>query len=241
MFAPHPDDEVLGCGGVLAMLADRRTPVQVIIMTDGRASHPGRIPIDELVALRRAEAEAAASKLGLPGDAYVFLDFPDHRLDAFHDAAMSRISQLLADFRPEQVFVPHRHDGLLDHEATWTIVMTALSAWGRAIDVFEYPVWLWNTWPWTTGQPRPGWDIRAISRTLVGVARIASGCRVHVALDDVLPRKLEALKAYRSQLERRGGDPAWPILSDVSNGDFLNCFMGRREIFRHVRLNGQMP
>jgi hypothetical protein len=49
-------------------------------------------------------------------------------------------------------------------------------------------------------------------------------------------RKLEALDAYRSQLERRDGDPKWPILGDVSEGDFLERFKGEWEVFRHLRV-----
>jgi LmbE family N-acetylglucosaminyl deacetylase len=192
--------------------------------------------MDELVALRRAEATVAGSRLGLPADAYVFLDFPDHQLDASRDAATSRVGKLLTAFNPEQVFVPHRHDGLQDHEETWAIVMAAISASGRAVDVFEYPVWLWNTWPWTVGSPRSGTGIGAAARTIARVLRLVFGCRVHFAPGTMRSRKLEALDAYRSQLERRGGDPKWPILGDVSEGDFLERFKGEWEVFRHLRV-----
>ena len=79
VVAPHPDDEVLACGGLLAMLSDCRHPVTVISVTDGDASHPGsrRWPIQLLAQQRHAEALEALSRLGLKPLDYVRLSLPD--------------------------------------------------------------------------------------------------------------------------------------------------------------------
>src|SRR4051794_35115145 len=79
VIAPHPDDEVLGCGGVIAPLKQAEIPVQVIIASDGSASHPGSTtyPPAVLAALRRAESEAGLAILGVSPEDVTFTGWPD--------------------------------------------------------------------------------------------------------------------------------------------------------------------
>lgn len=58
VFAPHPDDESLGCGGLIARLKDEGSLVHVVVMSDGSASNPNsrRYPGPKLAALRQTEA-----------------------------------------------------------------------------------------------------------------------------------------------------------------------------------------
>lgn len=67
VVAPHPDDESLGCGGLLAMLAQRDCEVAVIFVTDGGASHPHSVSWSRtrLASKRQDEANAALLELGL--------------------------------------------------------------------------------------------------------------------------------------------------------------------------------
>ena len=68
IIAPHPDDEVLGCGGLLQGLAAIGRPIQLISVTDGSASHPGsqRWPVERLSVVRPQESAQALHRLGLP-------------------------------------------------------------------------------------------------------------------------------------------------------------------------------
>jgi LmbE family N-acetylglucosaminyl deacetylase len=233
VFAPHPDDEVLGCGGTIALKAMAGSSLQIVIMTDGRTSHSQFVDAQTLIEMRRAEAVDASKQLGLDSSAYTFLDFEDNRLAEHADSARKRVIELLQKHRPEQVFVPHRHDRLRDHVATYEIVMSAILEWGKPVTVLEYPVWLWNTWPWTT---LPG--LRAafagLPRMLRDSAELAFGCRTRIDILSVLPRKLDALAQYRSQVQRQYDDSRWPILSDVSEGAFLERFCTGIEVFRRT-------
>src|SRR5262245_5575363 len=65
VFAPHEDDEVLGCGGTILRKRRLGADVAVVFMTDGSGSHPGLMPADEMKELRAAEARAACSLLGV--------------------------------------------------------------------------------------------------------------------------------------------------------------------------------
>lgn len=235
VFAPHPDDEVLGCGGTIALKKAAGAEVRVVVMTDGRASHAGLIDADSLIRMRRDEAARAAPHLGLDAADYRFLDFEDDCLRDHAEQARLQVVELLVAFGPAQVFVPHRRDRLSDHVATFEIVRSALDGLGTPVTMFEYPVWLWHTWPWTTGKPHSGSGVRAALRLLRDVAELAFGCRAHVDVRAVLQRKQAALAEYGSQVRRFQADPRWPVLSDVSDGAFLGRFETDLEVFRETR------
>jgi LmbE family N-acetylglucosaminyl deacetylase len=232
VFAPHPDDEVLGCGGVIALKTQAGARVRVVVMTDGRASHRTLIAEDELVRIRRVEAEEAAHQLG-PGADYVFLGFEDQRLSHDSHGASDQVVDIIDQFKPDEIYLPHRRDGISDHVETNRIVRRAVDRLRRPVVLLEYPVWLWNSWPWTRGgAPDARGGIRKALRTMRDVAEIVLACHTRVDARTVLHRKLAALAAYRSQTQRFNGDPRWPVLSDVAEGEFLRRFETGIEIFR---------
>lgn len=234
VFAPHPDDEVLGCGGTISLKVAAGARVQVVIMTDGRTSHAQFIDPATLARMRREEALDASRPLGLQPSDYRFLDFEDGRLRDHAVSAREHVDEILRQFEPEQVFVPHRDDRLADHVATFEIVESAVRGHDRPMTLLEYPVWLWNTWPWSAA--RPPW--RRLCTGIPGLVRngaqLVFGCSTRIDIRPVLQRKLDALAQYRTQVQRPPGHPHWPILADVSNGSFLECFLTGEEVFRRT-------
>lgn len=234
VFAPHPDDEVLGCGGVIALKAQAGARVKVVVMTDGRASHRALIAENELVRIRRAEAQEAGRQLGADVD-YAFLDFEDHRLARDCDAACDQVVEIIEQFDPDEIFLPHRRDGIIDHVETNRIVRRAVDRVGRPVALLEYPVWLWNGWPWTeSGARGASGKVRGALETMRDVAEIVLACRTRIDVGSMQHRKLAALAAYRSQTQRLNGNPRWPVLSDVAGGEFLRRFESGIEIFRRT-------
>ncbi len=70
VFAPHPDDESLGCGGLISEAVEQGIPVHVVMVSDGGASHPGsrKFPPKRVIAIRRSETLAALSALRSAGE-----------------------------------------------------------------------------------------------------------------------------------------------------------------------------
>lgn len=146
VLAPHADDESLGAGGLLALLADAGQAAHVVVVTDGSRSHPGSraYPPARLAALREREAAEAVAHLGHAGRLHA-LRYPDCGLpaegtDAFAQAA-DALGLLLADLKADTLVVPWRRDPHCDHEAVWRLARACRRSGVRWI---EYPVWAWT-------------------------------------------------------------------------------------------------
>jgi N-acetylglucosamine malate deacetylase 1 len=123
VFAPHPDDDLIGCGGSIAKhLASHRT-VRVVYMTSGNAGSRV-IDKDSLGAIREEEAARAADVLGV--SELVFLRHDDGYLKDTPDLAAHMIN-LVREYRPEYVYLPHADDGHPDHQETHRLVVKALA------------------------------------------------------------------------------------------------------------------
>ena len=150
VFAPHPDDESLGCGGAIALLRESDLPVKVITMSDGTLSHPNsrKFPAEKLRELREKEMKDALAILGVSDGAVRFLRYRDRLVPpenaAEFSSAVERIGNIFAAEKPQTVLAPWRRDPHPDHQATWQIVRAAMDYFAPAIRLIEYPIWLWE-------------------------------------------------------------------------------------------------
>jgi len=145
VIAPHPDDDVLGCGSLIARAA-QRMPVTVVYVTDGAASHRGsaHYPPERLRAVRREEARRGLRELDPRADA-VFLAWPDGTVPRAGDPGAAQLIAALRAHIPAAaeiaVAVPWRRDHHADHVAVATLADAALRERPHAIRI-EYAVWL---------------------------------------------------------------------------------------------------
>lgn len=130
VVAPHFDDEVLGCGGLVAQLAAAGAKVRVLFLTDGRGGAGEADDRDAYGARRRAEADRAAAVLGLSGSDR--LDLPDGALDQHLDAIAEGLRDALANHRPELLLVTSPLEASADHRAAFHAVHRVLAALGGA-------------------------------------------------------------------------------------------------------------
>ena len=121
VFAAHPDDEVLGMGGTIALHTSRGDEVRIVCVTDGSSTqYPGDA---DTRARKKEEARGAATELGVLD--YVHLDLPDMRLDTVPHVEVNKVvEEHVRDFLPRQVYTP-QPDVNLDHRALFDSVVVA--------------------------------------------------------------------------------------------------------------------
>ncbi len=117
----HPDDVEFQCAGTLALLKQSGCSITIATMTPGDCGSAELGP-DEIAAVRRAEAKAAADLLGAD---YLCLEFRD--LSICHDnEARRRVTEVVRRVRPDIVLTAPPVDYMSDHEVTSRLVRDAL-------------------------------------------------------------------------------------------------------------------
>lgn len=233
VIAPHPDDETLGCGATIARKRAAGRCVRVVIVTDGRRSHDSAaIPVDRLIAMRRAEAIEACAALGVAAGDVEFLDCEDQTVGEHAADLTSRLADLIAQARPDEVYSPSGSDRNADHQALGDIVRSLVRDGRIPCPVYEYPVWFWTLRTWAGRGPVSG---AAIPRLLTAPFRAtcASSPRI-VRTAGFLDIKRAALARHRSQMENLTGEPTWGTL----DRRFLRRFFMRYELFFAVNEAG---
>jgi LmbE family N-acetylglucosaminyl deacetylase len=143
IVAPHPDDEVIGCGALIARKLAAGTQVDVVILSDGGAStRPPNASREEKARLRTAEAKAAMGVLGLPAVRLHFLGLDDGMLAARRTDLKTMVGDLLDRLRPAEVYVTSRLDPHPDHQTAAQVCDAIATTCRHPISVYEYPVWL---------------------------------------------------------------------------------------------------
>lgn len=127
VFAPHPDDEVFGCGGTLATHAARGDHVQVIVLTDGAWALEGEARLRH-TEVREAESRAAAAVLGCPSP--VFWRLPDRGVCA-GPALVGRLAQAIADSGADMVCGTSLREMHPDHWHLATALVAAVKLVAR--------------------------------------------------------------------------------------------------------------
>ena len=120
MFAPHPDDEILGCGGTMIKHIGAGDEVYVCIVTKGC------LPLftPEGTAKTRSEARACHQYIGVKKT--FFLDFPAVMIDKENRYEVNgKILDVVMEVKPDDVYIPHWGDMQKDHQMTTEAAMVA--------------------------------------------------------------------------------------------------------------------
>jgi len=129
VLAPHFDDEVLGCGGLIAQLAAAGAAVRVLFLTDsgGGMETAGAGTADRDVYRRRRREEAAQATAALGVTGWDCLELPDGALDQHLDAAEKGIHRAIVSQRPEIVLCPSPLEVTRDHRAAFAALHRLLA------------------------------------------------------------------------------------------------------------------
>jgi LmbE family N-acetylglucosaminyl deacetylase len=183
IIAPHPDDETLGCGGLIARRAHEGRRVVVVVLTDGRALLK-RFGIDsdptpaEVSLMRKEETLRAVELLGAKSGDVRFLDFENERLVEDQARATAELAAVLRELTPSEVYVTSPFEGHAEHIAANEMAREACRTTGACPSIFEYIVNL-----------KRGVDLNTVPRRIVKVDVSAHREREH-----------EALQQFRSHL-----------------------------------------
>ncbi len=138
VIAPHQDDEIIGCGGALALQVASGCPAHVVVLQDGADGHEDLgMRREQLAHLRNNESRAAAAVLGIPEPR--FLQHSD--LAAKAAEAAGQLTEIIQETGADAIFAPFPLDGQADHRAANYILADALKGVSRKVRVFGYEVW----------------------------------------------------------------------------------------------------
>ena len=185
VLAPHPDDETLGCGALIASIAAAGGRVHTAFLTDGSGSHPDAPgwSAQRIAGLRRREADAALRILG-GARGTLYLDWPDAAPASAGDTLFSAsVDRLVAWCRVRgvrQIAVTWSGEPHCDHEAAAALAAAVAARLGCRL--WSYLVW--------------GWTRHDLTARLHGIRTLA--------IDSAAgrPRQRRAMACHRSQ---RGG------------------------------------
>jgi LmbE family N-acetylglucosaminyl deacetylase len=186
VIAAHPDDEVLGAGGTIALLAASGARLRLVAVTDGEYSHADLVDKAALAQRRVAETAAALGVLGAQDTEVIRLGLPDTCLARHEDELTGLLQELTSGFGV--CLAPWPHDAHADHDAAGRAARRACPG------SLCYPVWMWH---WALpGDRRVPWH---------------RGLRVPLP-DGVMETKRAAIRCFTSQLEPRrvSGQPVLP-------------------------------
>ncbi len=216
VLSPHPDDETLGTGGLIAEACANRQAIDVIVVTDGSGSHPRskQYPRQRLIDLRYSEVHAAGRALGLRPDRIRFLGLPDTQAPKTgpqFDAAVENTLTVIRHSRAASLFVTWEGDPHCDHQAAAELAK-AVRRRSPTLKLWAYPIWGWHLDPdLELQQPPP------------------RGFRIDISQHQ--DRKRKAIDAHASQMSDLISDDPDGFRFDDSS---LAPFLGRYEYFIEV-------
>jgi LmbE family N-acetylglucosaminyl deacetylase len=203
MVSPHPDDEILGAGGLLAKASALGREIFLVAVTGGEASHRDSLlwPTECLRKVRASERLAGLRALGLALPRICHLNIPDGSVNKARHLLRAALEALL---RPHDVvFATWQFDGHPDHD---TVGRVTNEVCARAdISHYQLPVWMWH---WAIpGDHRVPWDrlsVIALSAPIVEMKRRALSAHASQLSNDPSTGK-EAIipSTMRERLNRR--------------------------------------
>jgi LmbE family N-acetylglucosaminyl deacetylase len=143
VITPHPDDDIIGCGGALAFLSGHRNRLIVVFLTAGeKGTFDPSAQVETIRGTRMREAASAYKTLGFPSAELIWLKYPDGELDfAPLREIRLRLTEIIRKQRPDIVFA-------LDPGATYyryhyrdhrTAALVSADAIGASMWPLEYP------------------------------------------------------------------------------------------------------
>ena len=212
VIAPHPDDEVLGCGGTIVKHAKNGNEVYLCVVTKGYTPDWS----EEFLKNRPKEIEKANKILGIKKTH--FLDYPTVKLDTIPQKELNEaISKVVNEVKPDILCIPHKGDVNKDHRLVFEASLVATRPANHKVKkILSYETLSETDW----GQPIEPFVPN-----------------VYVDISETLDKKIEAMKAYGSELKQYPHPRSLEIIEALAKKrgsevgvKFAEAFMLIREI-----------
>ncbi|MFH8344353.1 PIG-L deacetylase family protein [Streptomyces sp. NPDC018045] len=215
VVSPHPDDDVIGCGGSIAKhVANGARVTVVIVIGRERSAHDDAVSDAEF----DAETEQAAKALGV--HRCVRLEEPSR------DFALTRrvhlaLVRVLREVRPQVVYAPHDNDDDVEHRMVHQLTTEAL--WMAQSAFFQE----------AGAEPMPAPDLVLGYEVWAPLARFQYAEDIGAHIDT----KVEAMRAYRSQLRHAAWDEGIRGLAAYRGA--VTAGSGHAEVFQVLGLRAR--
>ncbi len=212
IIAPHPDDEVLGCGGTIKKYARKGHNVYVCIVTNGHVPEWPKAAIDnKLKEVKKAHKILEVKKT-------FFLDFPTVKLDSVLQKDLNvAILKIISKIKPKIVFIPHfgdlHKDHRLIHEAALVVARPLAS--NSVKELFAY---------------------ETLSETEWGLIPFVFTPTVYENVESTMKYKLEAMAAYGSELRDFPHPRSLETIEALAKKRGSEAGFRRAEAFMPIRL-----
>jgi LmbE family N-acetylglucosaminyl deacetylase len=218
VFAPHPDDEILGCGGTIVKKIQEGFDVFIVFLTDGRNAlrdigilfEPSP---EELVEIRKKEAILAAKAIGIRAENLSFCGVEDGLLSQNAETAMGAITDALRK-TPVEVYFPQEKEFNIDHRAANKFVRSVILSLDIAPSEFQYII-AWQ-YPLNILPRIPHVGVRrCLMSRLLNLSVVGSD------ITEFLDTKKKALQEYQSQFSLVSKKQHRPVIGDSFAKRFL--------------------
>lgn len=207
VIAPHPDDETIGCGVLMARRHDAGRPVVVVVVSDGETSHrSAMLTPSQLGEVRRQESRSACGLLGVTD--VRFLSFGEREIRQAGAQMEAALADIVLHLGPGQIAIPHRRDWHPEHVIVHDVAARALRNVGFTGAVREYPVWSWADGPAASRPMAMPWT-RLAALVRWRQARASTPSAHLVSTDGYAARKRAAFALYRTQVTSYTGEDTW--------------------------------
>jgi len=212
VVAPHPDDEVLGCGGTIAKHVAEGDEVHLYIVTKGYTPDWS----EEFLVQREKEISSVKELLGIKK--VYLLDLPTVKLDTVPQKTLNdSMSRMFDKAMPDILYIPHMGDLNKDHRLVFEACLVAARPIKRKIKkILSY---------------------ETLSETTWGIPSKPFVPNVYVDISNTIEKKKEAMRVYKSEVKQYPHPRSIEIINALaikrgseSGTKFAESFMLVREI-----------
>lgn len=142
IIAPHPDDEVLACSGLIQRMISENINVHIAILSGGERTHRDCCGEKETIKNRHILTLHALNIINFPLKNLHNFSFPDGGISDTCLIEKEKLYNLLSALQPDAVFIPHPFDRWEDHINAGNLIKSYYTK-DDHISIYEYCVWFW--------------------------------------------------------------------------------------------------